>query len=104
MAKDIPQEEKTFRFIEPEELLRRTGPNMWEHKGKPLDPAIVSQIKDEARIFLKGRLWNIMKSELKYHAFIRLLEKGETTNDILAAKMLTYLADVVDTKIKELLK
>src|SRR3977135_1924471 len=93
-----------FNTISHEDLLKITGPNVWEHKGVALTPGEIKQLQEEATFFQKNRLWEILKNELYYHAQQRLIERSETPQDIVAAKMMVYITDVIKTKLNQMTK
>ena len=93
-----------FNTISHEDLLKITGTNVWTHKGVPLTPAEITQLREEATFFQNSRLWEILENELRYHAQKTMYEKSQTPQDIVAGKLLLYLVDVVKTKLHEMTK
>ena len=91
-----------FNTIDVEDVLRIKGTNVWEHKGRNLTPDEVNLLREEARIFKNSKLWEILKNELKYHAQKSMFEKSQTPQDIVAAKLLIYLTDVIQGKLEKM--
>ena len=95
---------EVFSTISKEDLLEIRGPNVWFHKGQQLIPEEVNALKAEANLFKGGRLWKIISETLLYHAQRAGLEKAKTEQDLISAKMLIYLTDIVKTVISEMTK
>ena len=95
--------DEVFDTITEEDILKVQG-KTWTHLGKELTESQVADLKIEADKFSKSKLWEILRSELRWQAHQRLLEKAETENDIVACKLLGYLTDIVDSKLKSMSK
>lgn len=95
--------EPFFNLISPNDILRRVGAS-WTYKGRALQDAQVKQIREEAEIFNSYKLREILFNELRYLGNVRLYERSQTSDDIIAAKMLLYLVDALETKLNEMSK
>jgi hypothetical protein len=90
--------------IDEEDVLKITGPNVWEHRGRQLTPGEVSVLRAEAQAFQAGKLWKVLRAELLYHAHERIVTKAQGESDLIAGKMLMYLTDVLETRLKSMAK
>lgn len=91
-----------FNTITDEDILKIRGVNVWEHKGRLLTEGQVKALKNEAGSFRESGLWKILKAELIYLAHDTGYRKSKTEADQIAGKLLEYLTDVIDTKLRKL--
>lgn len=89
-----------FNTITEDDILKVKATNVWEHKGKLLTEGQVKALQNEATSFRESGLWKILKAELLWLAHKNGYVKSKTEADQIAGKMLEYLCDVVDTKLK----
>lgn len=95
---------EVFATISKEDLLEIRGPNVWFNKGRQLTPEEINSLKAEAKLFKEGKLWKLISETLLYHAQKSGLEKARTENDLISAKMLIYLTDIIKTVVSEIVK
>lgn len=95
---------EVFNTISEEDILKIKAPNVWTHKGKDLTEGQVNALRLEATSFNNSGLWRILKAELIYLAHQSGYVKSKTTEDQIAAKLLEYLVDVVQTKLDKMTK
>lgn len=93
--------DEVFDTITEDDILKIQGDN-WTHKNIPLTGPQVKALQAEAKRFSQSTLWEILRGELKWQANKRLIEKAESEDDIIACKLLGYLADVIDSKLKRM--
>lgn len=97
-----------FNTVSEDDVLRieRSGtptkPDVWHYKNNALTQAQVNLLKSQAASFVQSELWVILSSELRWHALQRGLVKSQTAEDIVASKLLLYLVDVIDSKLKSM--
>lgn len=97
-----------FNTISESDVLRieRSGnptkSDVWHYKGEALTQAQVELLKKQATSFIDSELWRILSTELRYLALQRGLVKSQTAEDILSSKVLLYLTDVVDSKLRSM--
>jgi hypothetical protein len=89
-----------FNTITEEDILKIKATNVWEHKGKLLTEGQVKALQVEAAAFKDSGLWKILKAELRWIAHQTGYVKSKTEADQVAGKLLEYLTDVVDSKLK----
>lgn len=97
-----------FNTISEDDILRivRSGnptkSDVWHYKGDALQQAQVDLLKKQAASFRESELWKILSTELRYQALQKGLVQSQTTEDILSSKLLLYLTDVIDSKLKSM--
>lgn len=97
-----------FNTISENDILRierSTSPNksdVWHYKGDALQQAQVDLLKRQAASFADSELWKILNTELRYHALQKGLVKSQTAEDMIASKVLLYLVDVIESKLKSM--
>jgi len=89
-----------FNTISSDDILQNRN-GKWFHKGQELLDGQVEVIKKEAKKISEIGTFNILMDEVRYHGR-QALEKAETEQDIISAKMLSYLVDVIKSKLKKL--
>lgn len=92
--------DETFNTVTEGDILKVVALNVWEHKGKRLTEGQVKALKAEAQALRSSGLWQILKAELLWLAHRQGYVKSKTEEDQIAGKMLEYLTDVLDTKLK----
>lgn len=93
---------EVFNTITEDDILKIKATNVWEHKGKELTAGQVKALQNEAQSFRESGLWKILKSELLWLAHQNGYVKSKTEADQIAGKMLEYLTDVIDSKLKRM--
>lgn len=90
-----------FSTIGDNDILKQSG-GQWLHQGRILTEEEIKQIQSEATTFRKFRLYEILNAEVKYHAAYKMYYKSQTVDDLVAAKMIEYVWDIIKTKLKKL--
>ena len=100
--------EDAFNMISEDDILKivRSGnptqSDVWHYKNNALTQAQVNLLKSQAASFFGSELWVILSSELRWHALQKGLVKSQTAEDMVASKVLLYLTDVIDSKLKSM--
>ena len=89
-----------FNTISSDNILEFKNGEYW-HKGNPITKGQIEIIKKEAKQISKMGTYNILMDEVRYHAR-KALEKAETEQDIITAKLLSYFVDVIKSKLSKL--
>jgi hypothetical protein len=79
-----------------------TKPDVWHYKGNALTQAQVNLLKKQAETFATSEIWKILKDELRWHALQKGLVKSQTAEDLISSKVLLYLTDVIDSKLRSM--
>lgn len=91
-----------FNLVDGEDILRVDTRGGIIFRGQVLPKEEVEAIKRDAAHFRDSFLWKALTNEVKYIANKRMFEKSQTLDDILAGKLLLYILDVLENKIKQL--
>ena len=100
--------DEVFNTITEDDILRiersdtPTKEDVWHYKNNALTQAQVNLLKSQAASFYGSELWVILSSELRWHALQKGLVKSQTAEDIVASKLLLFLIDVIDSKLKSM--
>lgn len=100
--------DEVFNTVSEDDILQfeRSGnptkSDVWHYKGAALTQAQVNLLKKQAASFQDSELWKILSSELRWHAAQKGLVKSQTAEDMIASKVLLYLVDVIDSKLKSM--
>lgn len=94
---------KLFCFVSKDDILRKEGVEFM-YKGRPLTQEEVKQLVNEAKYMRKLRLWEVIKKELYYHGSKKMYFDSQSINDVTWAKLLFFVTDVIESKLKSLEK
>ncbi len=98
LAQFIVSEE--FHTITEDDILKQVE-GKWFHKGIVLTQGQVDILKKEAKQFSESNLFKVLMDELNWHSRSKL-EASQSEQDMIASKLLSYLADVLKSKIKKI--
>lgn len=90
-----------FNLVNEDDVLLRVG-DKWTHKGRTLTNEQVKQLAEEAAAVQSMRVYGILIDEIRHVGNQRLYERSSTEMDIIAAKSILYLADVIDSRITQI--
>lgn len=93
---------KLFNTIGPDDILRMNERGEWIFMGKPMTPADVQSLKEEARILRGMRLWRVLKTDIRHQLNKKMFEESRITEDLLWGKLLTYYDDIIRTRLQSL--
>jgi len=91
-----------FNGITEDDILRIVSREVVFYKGKKLPQEDVERIKNEAERFIKSPLWRYLHDEVRYQANLRMFNKSQTVDDILAGKMALWVLEVIRKKLNVL--
>ncbi len=91
---------EVFNTITEEDILKIKAPNVWEHKGQKLTEGQVLALRNQAETFKDSTLWKILKAELLWLAHSYGYVKSKTEADQIAGKMIEYLCNAIDSRLK----
>ena len=89
-----------FHTIREEDILQQTREGCM-HRGKHLTEGQVKALKKEAEAFAKSNFYEILMSELRYHAR-RKEQEADTEAKLVSARMLSYFCDMIKSKIAKI--
>lgn len=93
---------KLFNTIGPDDILRANERGEWIFMGKPLTPADVLSLKEEAKLMRGMKLWRVLKMDIRYQLNKKMFEESRITEDLLWGKLITYHDDIIRTRLQNL--
>ena len=88
-----------FNVITEEDLLEING-KTWKHKGRTLTEPEIKNFIEQAQLMERLQLWKVLKDELKHHAQDKLVNKSKTEADLIAGKMMIYIIEKMENRVK----
>jgi len=89
-----------FNTISEDDVFNKIN-GKWTYKGNEMTQGQIDAIKKEAKNISKTGAYAMLIDEVRYHAR-KGLERAETEQDIISAKLLSYFCDVCVSKLKKL--
>lgn len=93
---------KTFNIISADDILKMDERGQWYFTGKPLTPADILSLKEEARILRGMKLWRILRIDIQYQLNKKMFEESRLMQDLISAKLLSYLDSIIRTRLQSL--
>jgi len=94
-----------FNTVTVDDLLRVVkvqGRRVVLFHGKQLDQDYIDKLQADAERFEKSTFWKLLSDESRYIANKTIYEKSRTVEDIVAGKLLLYLVQIWQKKIKQI--
>ena len=92
-----------FNMISEEDVLRfRDGD--WYFEGKPMVEAEYMQLKEDALLLLKMKLWKIIKKDIAYALNRKMFLESRVEQDLISGKLIYVLDDIIQKRLKRLAK
>ena len=79
-----------FNAVSDEDILQIKGPNSWWMRGKRLDIQRIERLREQALYIKNSTLWKLMIQEIKYQSNLRMFERSNSPDDMLAGKTMLY--------------
>ena len=91
-----------YKSVSAEEILRpgENGGVLFE--GRPMTQIEYSEIRAEAEMLRRSRLWKVLQLEVRYQLGKKMFEEARVPDDMLWGQLATFLWDVISTKIRRL--
>lgn len=93
-----------YNSIGSDDILTEISPAEWRYKDKTLGPAQQKALIAEATVFLSGKLWDILKDDIKYQSNKKMFVNSASNEDLVAGKLWLLTLDAIDTRLKSLAK
>ena len=94
---------KLFNAISSEDILQRDlETHLLKFQGKLMTEEQERQLKSEAETLLGLKLWRVIKMDIRYQLSKKMFEEAKTKEDIVWGQLLTYLDDIIRTRIQSL--
>lgn len=94
---------RLYNTIGPEDILKTdkaSGQLTWQ--GRPVSKEEMQVLIEQAKNMLQSRLWKVLEADIKYTANRRMFVESVSVDDITAGKLVTYYADIIHTRLKNL--
>ena len=89
--------------ISSEDILQQT-PRGWMFEGRPITSDEVENLKGEARTLLGMRIWKVLRLDIRYQLSKKMFEEARCLDDILWGQLLTFLDDIIRTRLRQMSK
>lgn len=93
---------RLFSTIGPDDILREGPGGAWLFEGRPLSKAEVQGLREEAKLMQSLRIWKFLKADLAYHSQAKVWKEAQDITDLVAGKLLSFYADIVETRLKKM--
>lgn len=93
---------RLYNIVSAEDILRQSLDGTWIFQGKPLTNVEVSHLKEEANMLKTMKLWYMIKQDIRYQIGKKIWEEAKCEDDILWGRLITFLYDIINTRIKKM--
>ncbi len=93
---------KLYNAIGPEDILKQNTDGSFMFKGRPLTQIESAQLREEAALLKRMKIWLVIRTDIKYQLGKKMFEEAKVKDDIVWGQLLTYLNDVINTRIEKL--
>ena len=93
---------KLYNSIGPDDILKQNPDGTWTFQDRPITQTEVEQLRAEARVILGMKLWRAIKLDIRYQIGKKVWEEANCMDDILWGKLLTYLDDIIRTRLQRM--
>ncbi len=91
-----------YNVISADDILHQNPDGTWIFQGKPLTGVEVSNLKEEAAMINGMKLWYVIKQDIRFQIGKKIWEEAKVMDDILWGQLLTFLDDIIRTRIKKM--
>lgn len=92
-----------YSTISKDDILQKTADG-WMFEGKLMSNARIGDLQSHVQHLEESNLWKVLKADIKYHANKAMFLKSKNIEDLVAGKALLYCLDIIDTRLKEIIK
>ena len=92
-----------FNTISADDILKEEQ-DQWLFMGNPLNEAVRNMIINEAVVFEQGKLWDILKADIRFQSNKLMYEKSKTEMDMISGKFILWTLDIIKTRLKSMKK
>ncbi len=93
-----------FNTIDSDDILKENNKGEWRFGDRLLSDAMKGQLTTEAQIFLKSRLWQVMKKDIEHQLNKRMYIRSKNEMDMIAGKIGLFILDAFKTRLNSLAK
>lgn len=90
-----------FNTISEEDILKEIN-NGWIFEGQTIPYEVIKVLSGQADAILRMKVWEVIKKDAKYISNKKVFLKSQTEYDLIAGKLLLYLFDVIESRLKSI--
>ncbi len=91
-----------YNAVSVDDILHQNPDGNWIFQGKPLTGIEVSNLKEEAAMIKGMKLWYVIKQDIRFQIGKKIWEDAKVVDDILWGQLITFLWDIINTRIKKM--
>ena len=93
---------RLYNSIGAEDILHQEPDGVWMFRGRALTSTEMSELKQEAVILSKMHIWNVIRMDIRYQLGKKMFEEALVKEDIVWGQLLTFLDDIIRTRLKRM--
>lgn len=93
-----------FNTIGLEDILHTNANGETIFEDRPLNPAEVKMLREEAKLFYNSKLWKVLQRDIKWNANKIMFIESKNEFDLAVGKMLLYYNNIINSRLEKLTK
>lgn len=93
-----------FNTIKAEDILKENSDGTLRFENKTLPPEFRKDLKEQAKLLPNLLLWKVLMKDIEYQLNKKMFLEPLITQDVMWGKLLTYLKDIINTRVEKLKK
>jgi hypothetical protein len=93
-----------FYTISADDILKVNPDGTMQFEGKTLDVSYRKDLRAQAELLENMLLWKVLKRDVEYQLWKKTFYETSIQNDVVWGKLLTFLWDILKTRINQLKK
>lgn len=93
---------KLYNAISADDILKQNTDGSFMFKGRPLTQAETTQLREEAALLKRMRIWIVLRTDIKYQLGKKMFEEAKVKDDIVWGQLLTFLNDIIKTRLEKM--
>lgn len=93
---------KLFCTVSADEILKENPDGTIQFEGKTLDASYKKNLQEQANLLTNMLLWKVLKKDVEYQLRKKMFEETVLNGDMVWGKLLTFLWDIINTRITRL--
>ena len=93
--------EDLYNTIGKDDILEKRGIGWWVGEKEITDQEM-KQIIAEAEIFIKSKLWKVLRTDIRYQANMKMFDESRDITDLTMGKSWLWILDCIQSRLKEL--
>lgn len=91
-----------YNTITADDILRQLPNGQWMFRGRVLQTEEMAQLRDDAAILQRMKLWQVLRYDVRYQLSRKMFEEAKVPLDVVWGQLLTYLDDIMRTRLKKI--